>query len=260
MTAHGKYRVIEAQTLESLKTHRLLIERALENRNLPPAMRAELEKELQLALRKEIAAKPVLPDIIDEDDDEEEETGGDDGSSTDSGGQQGSAGGGGGGMSYSDTVYAEGAVNEHDGLSGVEMISLLFFLTEQAVAQPIEVPPPVVEATEVLVTENYVEAFPLAAATLLFNREAKAAHVHEPYTLAQEGTTNAPSELLPTLEKHAAKMGAHVMHLKVHADAVSLFQKKGYEPQGRIVVRQGTPIQRMRRSLAYTNTFIPTDS
>ena len=260
MTAHGKYRVIEAQTVESLKTHRLLIERALENRNLSPAMRAELEKELQLALRKEIAAKPVLPDITDEDDEEDEETGGDDGSRTEGGGQQGAAGGGSGGMSYGDTVYTEGTARENDGLSGLEMISLLFFLTEQTVAQPAEVLPPIVAAAEIVVTEDYTETFPLAAATLLFNHEAKTAHIHEPYTLAQEGTTNAPSEFLPTLENHAAKMGAHVMHLKVHADAVSLFKKKGYEPQGKIVIRQGTPIQKMRRSLAYNNVFIPSDS
>jgi len=246
MTAHGRYRVIEAQTFESLKTHRLLIEKALQNRNLPPELRAELEKELQLALRKEIAAKPILSEISADDEDDEDE--GEDG--TGSGDHQGSSSGeSGGGMGHGD----DGTVSEQqEGLSGLEMVALLFFLTEQDVALPIEAPVPTPDSID------YTEAFPLAAATLLFNREAKTAHIHEPYTLEPEGKPDAPSDLLPSLERHAAKLGAHVMQLKVHADAVSLFKMKGYQPHGKIVNRQGAPMQRMRRTLAL-NAPVPTD-
>ena len=248
MTTYGRYRIIEAQTLETLKSHRILIETALRNRNLPPALRAELEQELSLALRKEIAARPTFTGTQGEEEDEDEDGTDTDGNGTEGGGSAsgGAAGGDGGGMGHENE--GNDSTSEHTGLSDLETIALLFFLTAQSVDQPCEAPAPV----------DYDEAFPLAAATLLFNREAKTAHIHEPYTMAQENTPDAPSDFLPSLEKHALKLGAHVMQLKVHTDAVSLFRKKGYEPHGPIISRRGAPLQRMRRTLSL-NAPMPND-
>jgi hypothetical protein len=254
---------MEAETRDSLTTHRLLIEQALKRRNLPPALRRELEEELRRILVKEVAAaNPVLFDACEEEDDEEEgeREGGDSGSEGgcgDGGGQQGAGGGdSGGGMGHGDG----GAVNEDSGLAGFETIALLFFLAEQDVVIPPEDVPaqdimPQASMPEVV---DVIEDFPVAAVTLLFSREEKIAQVHEPYTLDAEGKPDSPGDLLPALERHAAARGAHIMQLKVHADAVELFRQKGYVPLGKIVTHRGAPMQQMRRVLGY-NVSAPVD-
>ena len=249
MTALGRYRIIQAQTIESLTTHRLLIEKALTNRKLPPALRAELEKELQQVMRQKSAAKSAMLEIPFEEEEEDEDEGSGDGGSGDCGScgggdQQGSSDGSGGGMmGAGGDGPTEGVAS--DSVAGLEMTALLFYLAEHDVVDAVPV-------------ADYSEIFPLAAATILFNRVAKTAHIHEPYTLAPEGKPDAPSDLLPVLEQHAARMGARVMQLRVHEDAVNLFKNKGYVPQGKMVNRQGTPMQRMRRTLPL-NVLVPTD-
>jgi hypothetical protein len=239
-TASGKYLVIAANTVEACRRQRIFIEAALKKSGLSPARRAELEGALNLALMNEIAAEKPL----DEEAAENKEQ--DDGESGD---QQGSSGGssGDGGKSGGDTRGEEEGRDEEEDMTNFELVELFLFLLEKDAPHPEPVPAPGHDILE-----------PLAAATLLFNHNEKTARIDKTYTLEQENTPHSPGALLSSLEQHAATLGAVAMYLKVHPDAVTLFQNKfGYLPHGPLTTRRGRSIQRMRKAL--TATQLPQD-
>ena len=227
MTA-PKYLIVEAQTLEARKHHRVLVEEALKNANLSFEQRAELAYELKQALIQENAAQKAEDEVEEE---KKEKKGGEgDGGDEGSGSNQGSAGGSGG--SGGGVVGDGGDEDDIGDPSEMELFELLFFLTDAELRK--------------LTADD----MPLAAATLLYNANEKTAHVHEPYSLEEEPLQHSLEELLPSLEHHAVALGAREMCVRVHPAAVELFRKKfGYKPLGAIRARKGMPLQRMRKSL-----------
>ncbi|MGB9153364.1 MAG: hypothetical protein WCD70_09800 [Alphaproteobacteria bacterium] len=232
MIASGKYLVIKANTLDARKRQRIFIEDALKNPGLRPARRIDLEGALRLALMTETAAHQAADE---EEAENKKKT--DDGDS----GDQGSSGSGGdtrGGKSGgAGTTSSEDG--DEDDMSDLELFELFLFLMDTEAKQ---------READLAHDDSILE--PLAAATILFNRNDKVAHIDKLYTLEQENAPHAPSAYLPSLEKHIANLGAEAMHLKVHADAVPLFKKKlGYKPLGPVIHRNGKPMQRMKKIL-----------
>jgi hypothetical protein len=241
MTAHSKYYVLEAATLDARRRHRTLIELALKNRNLPPELRITLETELQQALIKEWAAQKAMEEEGEKIEEEEEKKKKTEGDSEGGGDQQGGTGKSGSGDSGGPARENESAEKEDEGLSDLEIFMLLLFLAEGGVEQPQASDPGIYEGSADLA---------LAAATLLFDREEKIAHIHEPYMAAQDSGAPVHSEFLPSLEHHATNMGAQVMCLKVHLASVDFFRNKlGYKPHGQSFRQGNVPMQRMRKIL-----------
>ena len=228
MSALGKYHIIEADTLDAIKCYRAHIEQTLKIADLTSEDRAELEWALRRAWDKQNAAQKAEDECEEEKERKRKEGEGDAGGEQQSGSSSGGSSGDGGPMHGNE----EGS---NDDLSDFELFALLLFMAEQDINQP---------------RTSSVDAQPSAAATLLFNKDNGIAQINESYTLTREGHAQAPSDFVPALENHAAAIGAQILQLKVHPDAVPLFQKKlGYKPYGKLFKRNGTPVQRMRKTL-----------
>ena len=242
MAATGKYRIIEADTLEARQRHRELLEKELRNPYIPNDLRIELERELFSAIEKENEASYALQreeERLEEEERKKREGEGGDGSegSEGSGTGSGSSGEGGG-------MKGEHEDSCDDDIS-FEEFALLFLLAEQDMFSPApEVP------GQPLEVQNNLEAAE-AAATLLLNRDEKLAMVKEPYAIDPELRQTVSESVIPALERHAARMGAQVMQLKVLPNAVDVFKNKyGYEPKGPMVRQRGLRVQRMSKMLS----------
>ncbi|MDE1901880.1 MAG: hypothetical protein KGI37_09585, partial [Alphaproteobacteria bacterium] len=208
MSAAGKYRAIAVDTLEERQRHQNFLRRALENTQLSPEQRLELEAALKRATQ---SVDDARHDVEDADSREEEEkkkkTDGDDGdgSQGDTGGGQSSGGNGGsgdGGVRWESAEVTESDESSSD----LDLVELLFVL--DAMSTP---------AMDMVADE------PVAAATLAFDYDQGVASLDQAYSPAQPHQPGAHYEhyehaaLLPSLEHHAVTKGAHVMQVLVHA-------------------------------------------
>lgn len=230
VTASGKYIVIEADTLPARRRLRIKIEDELKKDNLSPVRRVELQYALREALLRENDAQRAADETPSKKKEGEEEG---------EGGEGSSSGGSGGGETNNGSDDTESG----EGLTGLELFELLFFFIELG-KDPAK--------AEAILAGDYSALEPLAAATLLFNKQDRSAHIEQPYEVEKQDRPQILKEVLSSLEKHAAELGARAMHLKVHADAVNTFiQKFGYEAQGEVIKRGGKPIQKMRKPLLF---------
>jgi hypothetical protein len=234
MAAHHRYHVIEAETLAARKRHRVLIEKALREGGLSPQMRDELMRELKQAVFKEEAAQKLFDEGEEEERKEETEGSG--------GKQQGGSGGSGGGGGMGRGDESADKASDEGNLDDIAVFELLLFLAEHDTSQSY--------VPESIVNANADQA--LGAATLLYDPQGQIALIGETYAPEPDGTPHAPSIFLPSLEHHAASLGAHTMHVNVHPNAVALFRTFGYEIQKRSAGRKGASMmQTMRKTLTF---------
>jgi hypothetical protein len=238
MTALGKYQIIEADTLEGIKRYRALIEHTLKRPDLRPDHRIELEIALKRAWDKQIGAQRREDDreIEQEERKKKKGSGEGDGTSEGSGGDQ--QGGGTGGDSRGGGNLGDGETNEDDAedTTDTELVGLLLLMSEG-------------DANHAATHDPNLS---FAAATLMLDHDEGLAEVHESYSLRNENSGDARSDLLPSLERHAATLGARMMQLKVQPDVVPMFQQKlGYTPYGKMLTQKGGPLQRMRKTLVH---------
>ncbi len=241
MGIYDECNIIEMRTLEECRRYHRILEHALQDSALPSDIHAELVKRFNKVILTEKAMLRALENA----EDEKKEVG--EGSASGEEGKSGRGSGGGGGTG---TVRPKNQIQNDDGddddLDNLETIALLFFLSEGDINKP------------ALPTENPEINFAAAAATatLLFNRRDGTAHLGETYAIEKHDIKDVP-QMLPALERHATRMGANAMQLRVPSGSVGNF--RGYQPVGKASIRKGKAMQKIRKNLPPVQNPPPTD-
>ncbi len=239
MGIYDGYNIIETRTLDECRRYHRMLEHALQDSTLPPDIHAELVKRLNKIVLTE---KAMLRALDTEEEEKKEVTeGGSSGEEGRSG--RGSGGGAGTGAVQPKNDAQDTDTEDSDGLDDLETIALLFFFSESDINKP-ALP---MEYPEI----NFAAA--AAVATLFFNRREGIAHLGETYAIENHSAKDVP-HLLPALERHATRMGANMMQLRVPSGTVGKF--RGYQPVGKASIRKGKTVQKIRKNLP---PDLPTD-